>query len=197
MALDPLAFVHPMNLSDVLAIQARFADAVTAAQQSVALGARNDGYDRLFWAYVGAGQLDRAEEAMRKSCALNASENRCRIDRLQLLAVRGKRAQAIALLEPMAKKLESGDYNVPNSPSSVAQYYVLLQDIPQATAAQRLALDHDDWFPTMALVWMLGGAKLPEEISTDPEWQVVWSDPKLREMMEVYRKNLTAFRNGK
>lgn len=195
MALDPLSFVHPMNLSDVLQAQGRFAEAVIAAQQAIALGAGEYGYDRLFLSYLGAGRLDRAEEAMRKSCALNRTGTGvCRFDRLQLFAARGERAQARALLDPMMEKLQSGDYNSYSGPGAIALYYVQLHDIPRATAAQRLALDQDDWYPTTVLVLAPGGARLPEEISTDPQWLAVWNDPRMKPMTDVYRRNLLAWR---
>ena len=40
------------------------------------------------------------------------------------------------------------------------------------------------------------GARLPEEVSTDPDWLAFWSQPDLKELMDAYRKNLGAFRAG-
>ena len=40
------------------------------------------------------------------------------------------------------------------------------------------------------------GQKLPEEISTDPQWLAVWGDPRLKEWVEAYRANLATFREG-
>jgi hypothetical protein len=62
---------------------------------------------------------------------------------------------------------------------------------------QKLALDQNDWFPTNVLVYAPGGAKLPEEISTDPEWLAVWADPRLVDVINVYRQNLLAWRAGR
>ena len=198
MALDPLAFVHPMNLSDILASQGRFPEAVIAAQQAIALGARTYGYDRLFLAYLGAGQLERAEEAMLGSCASSSAEDFvCQIDHLLLLAARGQRAEALALLEPFAKKLEEGNYDGYSGPSAIAWAYVHLQEIPQATAAQRLALDENDWFLTYPLYLAPGGAKLPEEISRDPQWLAVWDDSRIKVATDYFRRNLLAWRAGK
>ena len=72
-----------------------------------------------------------------------------------------------------------------------------LRDIPQATLAAQRSKNNINFNLTFPLVDGLREARLPEEISQDPEWLAVWSDPKLREMMELYRANLTAFRNGK
>jgi adenylate cyclase len=195
MVLDPLAFVHPMNLSDVLSSQGRFAESVIVAQQAIALGGRSFAYDRLFLAHLGAGQLDLAEQAMLGSCASSIGDpSGCRIDRLQLLAARGQRAEALAMLEPFSKKLAEGNYDSYSSPSGIALYYVYLQDIPKATAAQRLALDQSDWFLTSALYLAPGGAKLPEEISQDPQWLAVWDDPRMKAIADYYRRHLLAWR---
>jgi hypothetical protein len=72
-----------------------------------------------------------------------------------------------------------------------------LGDIPQATAAAQLSLKLPNWNLTFPLQNGIRPARLPEEISTDPAWLAVWSDPKLREIMQLYRANLTAFRSGK
>jgi hypothetical protein len=44
------------------------------------------------------------------------------------------------------------------------------------------------------LIFAPGGAKLPEEISTDPQWLAVWADPRLEDVINVYRQNLLAWR---
>ena len=69
-------------------------------------------------------------------------------------------------------------------------------DIPAATAEQRESMRNFDWPITEAILLGPGGARLPEEISRDPDWLAVWADPKLREAMQLYRANLAAFRKG-
>ena len=56
------------------------------------------------------------------------------------------------------------------------------------------ALEQDDWFPTYSLVYAPGGAKLPEEISDDPGWLAAWNDPRIADLMMMYRQNLLAWR---
>ena len=48
----------------------------------------------------------------------------------------------------------------------------------------------------MALLWAQGGAKLPEEMSRDPQWLAAWNDPRAAELMALYRANIAAFRRG-
>jgi hypothetical protein len=68
--------------------------------------------------------------------------------------------------------------------------------MPRATAAVRDALRESDGWVVMPLLCGPQGARLPEEVSRDPEWLAVWNDPKLRETVAAYRANLAAFRKG-
>ena len=68
--------------------------------------------------------------------------------------------------------------------------------MPRATAAVRDALGESDGRVVMPLLCSPQGARLPEEISQDPEWLAVWNDPKLRGTVAAYRANLAAFRKG-
>ena len=78
--------------------------------------------------------------------------------------------------------------------SAMASLYLEVGDIAQATQWQRTALDVGDWFPNTALLGAPGGAKLPEEISQDPDWLAVWADPRIKDLMANYRRNLLAWR---
>ena len=75
-------------------------------------------------------------------------------------------------------------------------YANYVTDLPAATAAQRESIQNLDWPITESLLLGPTGARLPEEISHDPAWLAVWADPKLREVMQLYRANLAAFRKG-
>ncbi|MEO7251855.1 MAG: hypothetical protein ABIW30_04515 [Arenimonas sp.] len=199
MALDPLAFVHPMNLSDVLVGQGRYEEATVAAQQAVALGASGLGYDRLLFVSVRAGHFQQAKEALEKGCAIDGPTGRsCEGNRAMLLAATGHRRQADALLDELAGDIKSGKR--PSGiyvPATMASLYLEAADIAKATAWQRAALDADNWFLNSVLVAAPGGAKLPEEISTDPKWLAVWADPRMKDVMAVYRRNLLAWRSGR
>ena len=71
-----------------------------------------------------------------------------------------------------------------------------LNDIPKAIPELRMALQGNSWNIINPLRWDGRAARLPEEISQDPEWLAVWNDPKLAELMSEYRKNIAAFRKG-
>ncbi|CAN5323868.1 hypothetical protein BH11PSE14_BH11PSE14_05800 [soil metagenome] len=199
MVLDPLAFVHPMNLADVLSEQGRFQEAIVAARQSFALGGKDYATDRLIFASLRAGLLDQAKAETEKNCvATGQTEHNCEANRILLLANTGHRQQADALLSALVSDIRSGKHAVGNyTPSTLASLYAEVANFNQAAAWQRKAFATHDWFPTAALVAAPGGAKLPEEMSSDPEWLAVWADPAAKDLMAVYRRNLLAWRAGK
>jgi len=198
MTLDPLAFVHPLNLSDSLAMQGRFEESITAAEQAMALGAGEFGLARLAFASVRAGRIEQARAATEKGCALTGpTGGNCEANQVFLLVATGQRAQAEALLDDLVRDIDSGKHNVGNYiPSLLASLYVEVDNIAWATEMQKRVLETGDWFPTGSLVFAPGGASLPEEISTDPAWLAVWADPRLGDVLEVYRENLLAWRAG-
>jgi TolB-like protein/tetratricopeptide (TPR) repeat protein len=198
MTLDPLAFVHPMNLSDSLVMQGRFEEAITAAEQSVDLGAGEYGLDRLVFALVRAGRFEQGRIAIEKSCALTGPKRgNCEANQIYLLAATGQRVQAETILDGLLREIESGARPVGNYiPSLLASLYLEVGNIYRATEMQERGLDKNDWFPTSPLIFAPGGAKLPEEISTDPAWLAVWADPRLGDVTRVYRENLLAWRAG-
>ena len=196
MALDPLAFVHPMNLSDALSAQGRYPEAIVAVEQAIALGAGEFGYDRLVFYNARLKRFDAAQATVEKGCALDpTSVAHCDLNRVQLLASQGQRPQAELKLDAIAsgirkEELSPGGLNA----SAMTLMYLEVGDIAKATQWQRTAVDVGDWFPTSALLNQPGGAKLPEEVSRDPGWLAVWSDPRLKDVMTNYRRNLLAWR---
>ncbi len=199
MALDPLAFVHPMNLADVLIMQGRFEEAIIMAKQTVALGATTYGLDRLVFANARAGRFEQAGIALEEGCALTGQTAAfCEGNRVMLLAATGHRQQAEAMLDDLVSDIDSGKRPVGNYFASVlASLYLEVANTTKATELHKLSLDENDWFPTNVLCNAPGGAKLPEEISTDPEWLAVWADPRMEDVMSVYRQNLLAWRAGR
>jgi tetratricopeptide (TPR) repeat protein len=196
MALDPLAFVHPLNLSDGLVAQGRYAEAAILAEQSVALGAREFGYLRMVFAYSRLGRLDDAKAAMEKGCAINPSSvGTCILNRVQWLAASGQQKQAKALLDDVAQRSRNGQLKPGGYDAALmAAFYYEVGDIPASAQWQRIALDDGSWYLTAALTGAPGGAKLPEEISRDRDWLAVWADPRMQDVMTVYRRNLLAWR---
>ncbi len=196
MALDPLAFVHPMNLSDALAAQGRYAESAAAAEQSVALGASEFGYGRMVFAYSRLGRFEGAKTATEKGCAVDPdSILTCAMNRVQWLAASGQRPQAKALLDDVALKIRNGQLKAGEYDAALmAALYAEAGDIPKATQWQRTALDEDSWYLTAPLTGAPGGAKLPEEISRDRDWLAVWADPRMKDVMAAYRRNLLAWR---
>ena len=196
MALDPLAFVHPMNLSDALSAQGRYPEAIVAVEQAIALGAGEFGYDRLVFFNARLKRFDAAQAALDKGCALDpTSVAHCGLNRVLLLAVQGQRSQAELKLDAIARETRKETLSpVGVSASAMPAMYLEAGDIAKATQWQQTAVDVGDWFPTSALLSQPGGAKLPEEISRDPGWLAVWSDPRLKDVMTNYRRNLLAWR---
>ena len=201
MALDPLAFVHPMNLTDILRAQGRFRDAIAVGERAIALG--NGLYTRyeLFWAYLRLAELDHARELATAICAeVGPDANRCLSVRVALHAAdRDQPALALAidkLSANLAAKQSGGWAGNPGSADAASLFANYVGDMPRATAAVRAALRGNDGWIVMPLLGGPHGAQLPEEVSQDPQWLAVWNDPKLRETMAAYRANLAAFRKG-
>jgi hypothetical protein len=120
------------------------------------------------------------------------------IDTVALYATEGRPAAEMA---PRLARLSAGDWHGIDtawlSPYVASLYANQLHDIPKATAAMRESLASLDYCIALPLLYGPKGPRLPEEISRDPEWLAFWADPKLRQLMDTYRANLTAFRNGK
>ena len=199
MALDPLAFVHPLNLFDVLAEQGRYPEAIVAAQQSIALGATHYGFDRLAFAQVRSGHLKEAHAAVEQSCEITGpTGGNCESNKIALLAATGQRAQAETMLDALVRDIRNGKHAVGfNEPVVLASLYCQLSNFAKAAVLQRQALDTNDWFALRSLCSAPDGARLPEEISTNPDWIAVWKDPRMKDLMTVYRRNLLFWRTSR
>ncbi|HET7063878.1 MAG TPA: hypothetical protein VFI49_06335 [Rudaea sp.] len=202
MALDPLAFVHPMNLTGILSAQGRFREAVAIGEHAITLG--NALYTRyeLFWAHLRLAELDRARDLAAAICGeVGPDASRCLAVRVALNAVNGDRhaldLAADKLAANRAAKPPGGWASNPDASEIASVFANYAGDMPRATAALREALHNNyDWIATQALLSGPNGARLPEEVSQDPEWLAAWNDPRLREAMAAYRANLAAFRKG-
>jgi tetratricopeptide (TPR) repeat protein len=195
MALDPLSFVHPHDLLQVLFDQGRPRDALVMAERAESLGSPNAPY-QILEAHKGLKQFDDAERALAKLCPeADAQKPGCRYERMSLLAATGRLAEARAIFAELVA-MEKGDLNVEMYSTLAAVYAVELKDIPKATRDLRMALQGNSWNVMNPLRWGARGALLPEEISQDPEWLAVWADPKLRDLMAAYRANIANFRKG-
>ena len=195
MALDPLSFVHPHDLVQVLFDQGRPRDALLMAERAGSLGSPNAPY-QILEAHKQLKQFDEAEPALAKLCpAKDAQKPGCKYERMSLLAAAGHLAEAKAIFAELVA-MEKGDPNVEMYSTRAAVYAVELKDIPKATREMRMALQGNSWNVLNPLRWGARGAQLPEEISQDPEWLAVWADPKLHDLMTAYRANLIAFRKG-
>jgi TolB-like protein/Tfp pilus assembly protein PilF len=195
MALDPLFFVHPMNLAEITGAQGRFAEAVAFGDRAVTLGGRQFGEEQRFWPLLALKRLDEAARSQAQTCILAGPDSRgCLTQHAALLAAAGQAAAARNFLADFQKRVPRSSYARGRGLAMLYANYVI--DIPAATAAQRESMRNFDWPITEAILLGPGGARLPEEISRDPDWLAVWADPKLREVMELYRANLAAFRKG-
>jgi len=193
MALDPLFFVHPMNLAEITCAQGRFVEALAFGDRAVALGGGQFAEEERFWPLVALKRLDEAAHSQAQTCKLAGADSRnCAIQRAVLLAATGKVPAARKFLANAQKHTtRAGDGR--EAAMVNADY---LADIAAGTAAQRDSMKNFRWPITEAILLGPTGARLPEEISRDPDWLAVWADPKLREVMQLYRANLAAFRKG-
>ncbi len=195
MALDPLSFVHPHDLVQVLFDQGRPRDALVMAQRAESLGSPNAPW-QILEAHKELKQFDEAERALAKLCpAKDAKLPGCKYERMSLLAASGHLAEAKAILA----ELEAATKTVPNVEfysTRAAAYANEVENFPKATSDLRMALQGNSWNILNPLRWGARGALLPEEMSQDPEWLAVWADPKLHDLMTAYRANLIAFRKG-
>ncbi len=202
MALDPLAFVHPMNLANILSGQGRFREAVAIGEHAIPLGNALFTRWELFWAYLRLAELDHARDFAAAICGeVGPDTSRCLAVRIGLYAANGdQKALGLAidkLAANRASKQARGWTNNPGASEIASVFANYVGDMPRATAALREALqDNDDWVVTQALLSGPQGARLPEEVSQDPAWLATWDDPKLHETMTAYRTNLVAFRRG-
>ena len=198
MALDPLAFVHPSNLAAILNSQGRFDEALAQAQRGVELGGGAFARYQAFVALLRLGKVSDAAETAKAICA-EAGEGKARCTSFQLVlsSVRGDKAAAQRLSDRLmaGRRLWAGQAVFR---SDIAMLYAnFVGDIGNATLALRDSLDGQDYNITLVLLFGPNGARLPEEISQDPDWLAIWNDPRLREVMDLYRANLLAFRNEK
>ncbi len=201
MALDPLSFVHPLNLADALIAQGRVEEAIVAINRSIALESEVYAYDRLVIANVNLKRLGAAKAAADKACAFDPkSIAHCELNRILILIAEGQKKQAETRIDNIAASV----VNVSIAPETVdrtliAYLYITVGNGSKAAQWLKSALDDHHWFPTNILSFgMIGasGAKFPEEMSQDPQWLEVWADPRLSGLMDAYRANLLNFRKG-
>ena len=198
MALDPLAFIHPMNLAQILASQGRSDDSLQMAERAVAMDAGV--VTRFYFALMllEAGRHTDAAQATESFCRETPPElaNFCDVARAALAMVTGRYEEGRAAIDALAaKRNAAGETWV--SASNLAWLYSLdPRGIGQAAAQVERALEMPDLWLVRPLLERPGGAKLPEEISTDSRWLAAWNDPRFAELMAAYRANLAKFRQG-
>ena len=195
MALDPLFWVHPLNLARILREQGRFGEALALGRRAVALGGDAFAHDEVFWAQLRLGQFEAARETLAEVCQqAGADSGGCVVDRSALDHASGRAGEAESLLaQYIARQATAGSVD-PSSVGLGSLYANDLNDIPRATAALREAVRTTDITTMFPLLNGPAGARLPEEVSQDPDWLAAWDDPRLREVMAMYRENLTEFR---
>jgi len=198
MVLDPLAFIHPLNLSQILGGQGRYAEAVTLAQRSLQLGMpASIGLDQAFWMKLQLNELDAAAQLQAQGCTrIGDSGLDCLIQKVGLLVATGQKSEAELAMQALTRLPVSNGGDAYDQSRFAALYANELHDIPRATAAMRRALAGTTAYVYVAFPFMDGRRRshLPEEISDDPEWLALWEEPALREFMQAYRTNLLAFR---
>jgi TolB-like protein len=197
MALDPLAFIHPLNLGTILASQGRHAEGIALIERALELGGGATARFFLISAHLSAGQVEEAAKVTATQCAeQGAAHWQCGHAQAEMLVARGRSAEVLAAIDALAARNVPGQTPQFRHSSLVWLYAQDPQGIPRATAAMAKLLGAPDWFSIKPLVDHPGGAKLPEEISTDPKWLAAWGDPRIAELMTAYRANLVKFRGG-
>jgi hypothetical protein len=140
-------------------------------------------------------QFDEAQRTLDRVCQGQDSASKlCLKSRVHFLAGTGRLKEARAAMASMAFEfppVTSRDYTL-----DAATYANYLDDIASATKSLRMALKKPGSTTTIILLMSPRGGLLPEEISKDPEWLATWADPRLRELMTEYRKNIANFRKG-
>jgi TolB-like protein len=197
MALDPLAFIHPLNLGTILASQGRHAEGIALIKRALDLGGGSTARFFLVSAHLSAGQVEEAAEVTATQCAeQGAAHWQCGHAQAEMLIAQGRSKEALAAIDALAARNVPGQTPQFRHSSLVWLYAQDPRGIPRATTAMAKLLGAPDWFSIKPLVDHPGGAKLPEEISTDPQWLAAWDDPRLAELMTAYRANLAKFRQG-
>jgi TolB-like protein/Tfp pilus assembly protein PilF len=198
MSLDPLAFVHPMNMALILGVQGRYAEAAAMGERAVALHGNGYAIESLMYARLGLGEYDAARAALANTCAdYGEDDPQCQLDRSLLLAATGRKEEARALADRFVD-LPSPDWGGYPGYSMAAMVYArAFGDYPRAAAAVRESFGVIAWAPTMPLLMSSAeGPRVPEEISRDAAWLDAWNDPRAQELMAMYRANIAAFRRG-
>jgi TolB-like protein/Tfp pilus assembly protein PilF len=194
MALDPLAFVHPMNLAQIHIEQQRLPDAQAMAERAQSLGHT----DPHFLQMQTTALLDRLDEAGRHAvaaCAQWGAEHlRCLAARVRVLKARGKLEEARSALDQYVHRHPGRD---PVACNYLAMSYGLIGAVDESTRHMRCSIDGGVMFAFNPLRLTGRGELLPEEISTDPEWLALWTQPRVKDWFDAYRRNVVAFRNGK
>jgi TolB-like protein/Tfp pilus assembly protein PilF len=194
MALDPLAFVHPMNLAQILVDQRRTDEAQRMAERAQALG-NPDPYVSLAMTESILGRIDAAGASAQAACKHWGEDNlRCAMPRTRWLHAAGRDADARAAL---LRQLERAPPTTSQQHNFAAICFALLGDIPRATESMRRSIDGGVMFAFNPMRLTERGMLLPEEVSTDPQWLVLWTQPQVREWYDAYRRNVLAYRSGK
>jgi hypothetical protein len=160
-------------------------------------------WGNVFLMQARAGNAGEAQKIYDAYCAppVPAEVQRCRVLHVSLLGLTGHAAEAERELAPLAADVHQGRPLVQvggiKGYVGLANLYLLaLHDPHRAAPEIRASLDSVQWYGYDKLLVTPQGQKLPEEISTDPEWLSVWADPRLKEFMDAYRANLARFRSG-
>ena len=197
MALDPLAFVHPMNLAMILNCQARYAEAVSMGERSIALQSNGFAFEQLQYSGLVIGEHEAAGRALEKACAdFGADDSECQIDRALQLAMTGRKDEARNIADRAADQPSPVWGGYPPFSTTAAVYAHALGDYARAAVSVRASFGVIAWSPTLPLLASPGGPRLPEELSRGPQWLDAWNDPRAAELMALYRANIAAFRRG-
>jgi tetratricopeptide (TPR) repeat protein len=194
MLLDPLAWVHAKDMGTILGAQGRFVEAVAVDKLGAATGYQGS-LNQLLRDQLALKQFDEAQRTLNRVCQGQDSRSKlCLKSKAHFLAGTGRIEDARAAMASMVRDFPPATGR--EHALAAATYANYLDDIASATKSLRTSLMEPGGIPTIVLLTPSRGALLPEEISRDPQWLATWADPKLRELMAEYRKNIETFRKG-
>jgi len=202
-AVDPLSFIHPANLGQILGQQGRLEESLQMAQRAVTLGKANGArslHALAIDARLRLGDLDGAAKEIDAFCKDGEDGPlRCISIRAMLHAARGDRAGAAKIVAEIEQRVAKGEVvqlqNLQGDAMFAALHVYATGEPKRAAVELRRSLGEPQWFAYQTLLAMQG-AQLPEEISQDPEWLAAWDDPRFAEYIAAWRSNIKAFRAG-
>jgi TolB-like protein/Flp pilus assembly protein TadD len=195
MELDPLAWVHPLNLAQILEHQGRWSEAMELTRRAISLGGEQFARDQLIYELARTGRLEEANQVLQTLCKDPPAPGTCLRGRVIVFGLGGQLIEARKFYRQLTAPTGPRDGQAYRPSELTALRLRALNDVPGAIESLTGAVEDPDVLLATALLTGPAGAQLPEEISTNPQWLALWNDPRIAPFMQAYRANLVAWRN--